>query len=230
VSGATKIEAPPGGFDVAILDPPWRYDNWTDANNGAAVSAYSTMSTDDIAELPVRDWMAPDSLLACWATWPKLRDATDVLAAWGADYITGLPFVKVSASGAPHPGTGFWVRGATEMLLMARFGQPKRPPPPCGLLLPGPDRDASWAKAWDRGEVALWGRRMAHSRKPDSIHEWLGQVGEHRLEAFARRKVDGWTCWGGDLGVLLTADGPVACEVDAGDPGTLDLFATGEGC
>lgn len=42
-----------GLYRAILADPPWAYQNWTDARNGAASSAMSCMEAEDIAAIPV---------------------------------------------------------------------------------------------------------------------------------------------------------------------------------
>lgn len=83
---------PTGEFDVALADPPWNYQNWTDAKNGAADSAFETLSVEDIAALgtDLDRLFAPNSALCLWTTFPKLREGLYVMAAWNFKYITAL--------------------------------------------------------------------------------------------------------------------------------------------
>ncbi len=81
---------PEGEFDICLSDPPWNYQNWTDAKHGAADSAFETLSVEDIASLPVQDFMAENSALALWTTCPKLKQGLYVLESWGYEYKTVL--------------------------------------------------------------------------------------------------------------------------------------------
>lgn len=115
-----------------LADPPWRYGNWSDAKNGAAASAYTmgTMADHDIAALPVASWAAPDCVLACWGTWPKLDVAMRCIASWGFRHVTAIPWVKYlpCAHGEPaiRRGVGFWSMAASEILLISVRGEPRR--------------------------------------------------------------------------------------------------------
>ena len=46
--------------------------------------------------------------------------------------------------------------------------------------------------------------RAAHSVKPEQIAERIEQMFPHhpKIELFARRQRDGWTCWGNELSDL----------------------------
>ena len=42
-------------YKTIIADPPWGYQNWSERKNGAAQAIYSTMSIDDLCEMPVSE-------------------------------------------------------------------------------------------------------------------------------------------------------------------------------
>lgn len=183
---------------LVIADPPWGYDNFGAAKHGAVRAHYPTMSIAEIAQLPVSHWAEDGSILALWATWPKLVEAFAVLEGWGYSYVTGFPWVKVvPSSGEIKTGIGFWTQSTSEVLLIARRGKivREKQPPVMGL-------------ATGDFERVLWHGIKKHSQKPQSIHEWLGAlIPGPKLELFARRRTPGWLCLGYDLGWALTSRG-----------------------
>ena len=175
---------PIDGFRVILADPPWSYTQQTKRLNGTTESHYKTMGAEAIAALPVADIAADDAVLLLWTTWPFLATALDIISHWGFTYTTGLPWIKVSDVGTefdgtvkvkPRTGVGFWFRGATEPLLLAKRGKPARSGVP-----------------WD----GILSDRNVHSRKPDSVYEMAECLGSPRIELFARRRRDGWTSIG----------------------------------
>lgn len=117
-----------GTYRTMIVDPPWAYSSGR--VNGAAECHYPTMTIAELAALPVGDLAAPDAVLLLWATWPLLPDALALIAAWGFSYVTGMPWIKLAGDPerdlwgevryTPQYGAGFWVRGCTEPILIAR--------------------------------------------------------------------------------------------------------------
>jgi N6-adenosine-specific RNA methylase IME4 len=180
-----------------LADPPWHYRNFTDAVHGAASSAYATMDTRSIAEIPAAMWAEDDAVLALWGTWPLLPDALAVMAAWGFAFVTGCPWVKTSpSSGEIRTGIGFWWQSASELLLIGRRGRPTISRFPILAYLEGEPR-AFYAP-----------RGREHSRKPPGVHEWLERKAPGpRLELFATQAREGWTCWGDSLGQTLSPHG-----------------------
>jgi len=176
---------PSGQFGVIIADPPWSYER--SGVQGAAALHYPTMTDEDIYSLPVAEIASPDAVLLLWATWPKLTEAMRVVSAWGFEYVTGMPWIKIQKCHPtlwgewdmkPQYGTGFWVRGASEPILICRRGKVSPP---------------------QNGFVGLIAPNIRHSRKPDSLHEYAEALPGPRLELFARRPRDGWTVWGNEV-------------------------------
>lgn len=173
-------------YGVIIADPPWLYRN---GGNGAADAHYPTMSIDRLCSLPVSQFAAENSVLLLWTTWPQLSDAIcKLVPAWGFEYVTGFPWVKVydppmcdlfgDFVAFPTWGTGAWVRGCSEPILICRRGNAKAP-------------EVSW--------LGIISERMMHSRKPESLHEYAETLPGPYLELFARRKRLGWDAWGDEV-------------------------------
>lgn len=106
-------------YGVIYADPPWRYDDATP--NRAVENHYPTMSNEEICALPVP--AADDCVLYLWATAPKLREALEVMEAWGFNYRTHAIWDKVKI------GMGYWFRGQHELLLIGTRGDVRTPPP-----------------------------------------------------------------------------------------------------
>lgn len=175
---------PTDGYGVILADPPWEYTQRSSRLNGTTEDHYGTMGIDEIAALPVEDVAADDAVLMLWTTWPFLQDAFGIMKAWGFEYVTGLPWIKVDsvhtdfdgkANFKPSYGVGFWVRGCSEPILIGRRGKPRI----------------------DRTNlVGLLSENAAHSRKPAKVHELAERFGSPRLELFGRRREPGWTVLG----------------------------------
>jgi len=176
-------------YGVILADPPWQYGQ-RGANSprfrGTTDRHYATMPTDAIAALPVGEYAADDSILLLWATWPFLADALRVIEAWGFHFTTGLPWVKAThlvcdADGVgftPRKGVGYWFRGCTEPLLMAKRGSPVRYTVPFDGILAD---------------------RTRHSEKPVEIYDMAESWDGPYLELFARDEREGWDSVGDQL-------------------------------
>ncbi len=173
-------------YGVILADPPWSYSN--SGTRGAALNQYQTMTDQDIIDLPIGDLAAHDCVLLMWATWPKLNEAClPAIKSWGFDYVTGFPWVKVTEVSktlfgaleikVPY-GVGFWARGTSEPLLIAKRGNPSPPP---------------------NGFIGLLSPNLYHSRKPDSVYHYAEALPGPYLELFARRPRPGWDVFGNEV-------------------------------
>lgn len=160
-----------GTFPVIYVDPPWRYD-FAASSTRQIENHYPTMHLDDIKALSVP--AADDAVLLMWATSPKLREAFEVLDAWGFTYVTSMVWVK------DRIGMGYYARSRHELLLIAKRG-----------ALPVPDPE-------DRPDSVIEAPLGKHSEKPDAVYEIIEHMYplHRKVELFARRARDGWAAWG----------------------------------
>ncbi|MBO6241974.1 MAG: adenine methyltransferase [Butyrivibrio sp.] len=171
-------------YSVIYCDPPWRYAVWSDKGKGkAAENHYPTMKLEDICRLPVADIAAEDAALFMWATFPNLKEAFDVIDAWGFEYKT-VAFVwakQNKKSDSLFWGMGYWTRANAEVCLLATKGHPKR--------------------VSRKVHQVIISHIEEHSKKPsetrDRILELMGEV--PRVELFARQKTPSWDIWGNEL-------------------------------
>jgi N6-adenosine-specific RNA methylase IME4 len=99
------------------------------------------------------------------------------MAAWGFTYKSSSTWVKDKA------GTGYWVRGIVEHLLIGRRGDVPAPAP--GDQFPG----------------VIEAPRGRHSEKPDVFAEHIQRLFPNvpKLEMFAREARPGWDVWGNEV-------------------------------
>jgi N6-adenosine-specific RNA methylase IME4/ParB-like chromosome segregation protein Spo0J len=172
-----ELVAPVGKFALLLADPPWQYD-FAETDNRQIENQYATMTVEEICQLepPSRD----DCMLFLWATAPKLREALQVIDAWGFEYKTHAIWDKQKI------GMGYWFRGQHELLLVATRGDVS--PPEQSLRVPSLFSSA----------------RTGHSEKPACVYEMLEAMfpelsEETRCEMFARQRRDGWAAWGNEV-------------------------------
>lgn len=189
-------------FRTILADPPWKYANFGQKKHGAARAHYPTMTLEQLGEIPLQKWAGEDSVLALWATWPKLDQAFRLLELWGCSFVSGFPWVKTTpSSGEIRCGIGFWTQSASELVLLAR----------CGAL--AREEDAPHVRGILVGEDRQFYAPIGeHSAKPLGIHEWLeATLPGPRLELFGRAPRDGWEVWGNELGFELGPWGVRPC-------------------
>ncbi len=167
-----------GNYDIIYADPPWRYD-FAIAKSVKIENHYPTMSIEELKAMRVP--ASKDCILFLWATAPKLKEAMDLIEAWGFTYKTNAVWDK------KRIGMGFWFRVRHELLLVATKG--KVSPPDNKTLI----------------ESIIEIKRSVHSRKPpyirEKISEWFPT--KTKLEMFARpdglfveQEFAGWHVWG----------------------------------
>jgi N6-adenosine-specific RNA methylase IME4 len=160
-------------YGVLYADCPWRYDNVPVGDVArAAEQHYPTMPLDDIKALPVP--AADDCVLFLWATVPLLPEAIEVMRAWDFTYKSSSTWVKDKI------GTGYWVRGQVEHLLIGVRGDVPSPAP--GQQYP----------------AVIEAPRGRHSEKPDIFADEIVRLFPNvpKLEMFARQARPGWDVWG----------------------------------
>jgi len=176
------MKLPDGKFAVIVADPPWNWRAWSSRGEGRSASRhYDVMSLDDIMAMPVEDIAADDCALFLWATSPMLPQAIEVMDAWGFTYKTvAFMWIKVALSGRPMTGMGYWTQQNAEFVLLGTRGRPRR-------------KSASV-------HSVVMERRGRHSEKPEAVQERIEELLDGPYcELFARRRRDGWTCWGNEL-------------------------------
>jgi N6-adenosine-specific RNA methylase IME4 len=191
-------DLPQKHFGAILADPPWHFrartalqSNWTSRRD--VEKHYAVMGSDDIAALPVKNLAAPDAHLFLWTTGPALRQAFDIIEAWGFRYsAVGFTWVKMrrsydarqlrivpTADHDLHVGLGLTTRKNAEFCLLGRRGSARR-------------------LAKDVREIILSPVRE-HSRKPDEVYARIeAYCAGPYLDLFSRQSRPGWTTWGNE--------------------------------
>lgn len=184
-------------YQIIYADPPWKY--YSDRpcfeidpithNRGGASSKYSTMSLANLAKLPIANLTSDTCALFLWATFPKLPEACTIIGKWGFDYKTcAFVWIKTNVNSMGlFWGMGRYTRANAELCLLATKAIPKRISASVHQVIMSPVQK--------------------HSRKPvitrDLIIQLLGDL--PRIELFARYEVNGWDCWGDEVGETAMA-------------------------
>jgi N6-adenosine-specific RNA methylase IME4 len=113
-------------YRTIVADPPWEMARGSDyswregkASGERQQLDYGTMTTDEIAGLPVGSWADKDAHLFVWTTHRHLEATFAIVRAWGFGYVCTLTWCK-----QPHgwgPGGAF--QSTTEFVLYARRGK-----------------------------------------------------------------------------------------------------------
>jgi N6-adenosine-specific RNA methylase IME4 len=123
---------------------------------------------------------AKDCVLFLWVTVPFLEHAFAVMKAWGFTYKSSYVWVKIG-----NPATGYWNKGAHELLLIGTRGH-----------VPAPAPGTQWSSV-------IEAEKGAHSVKPgkalemiESYYPNLPKIELHR-RGLARA---GWDAWRNEVG------------------------------
>ena len=189
MSEANRLDSLVGlsGFRCIVADPPWR--PLLHANNPRRATVdkagpqkhYPTMLLGDLLSMKVPS--AKQCHLYLWTLTQYVDWGYAVARAWGfKEIVTMLTWAK------PGVGVGRFMCN-TEHVLVCRKGP--RAGNPFGL---GgrytPATHGTWFN-WPRGR---------HSEKPEAFQTMVETMSPGpRLELFARRKREGWTCWGNEV-------------------------------
>ena len=146
------------------------------------------MSIEELCVLPVSEIAEKDCVLFLWATFPQLKEALQLIKAWGFQYKT-VAFVWLKTNRKADTwfyGLGFGTRGNAEICLLATKGHPKRKAANIHQLIISPVE--------------------AHSKKPDAAREKItALMGDlPKIELFARKESPGWDIWGNEVKSSIT--------------------------
>jgi N6-adenosine-specific RNA methylase IME4 len=170
-------------FGTILADPPWQFQNRTGkvAPEHKRLSRYSTMTLEEICELPVERIAGDPAHLYLWVPNALLPDGLEVMRRWGFRYVSNIVWHKVRKDGGSDGrGVGFYFRNVTELLLFGVRGKNARTLPP------------------GRSQVnMIQSRKREHSRKPDEQYEIIENCSyPNRIELFSRGARKGWEVWG----------------------------------
>lgn len=163
-------------YNIIYADPPWDIKKIQRRVRPNQVEMdYSTMSVKEIKDLPVKDILEENSVCFLWTIQKYLKDAFDVLDAWGFKYQRTITWDKQNGL------CFFGFHHRTEFLLFGYRGKiemyPKR-------------------KAFP---TIVQCKTDKHSKKPQIFRDLISPFGSKKIELFAREKTEGWDVWGNEV-------------------------------
>jgi len=169
-----RLANEPEKYPVILADPAWEYD-FAQSSTRKIDNQYLPTSLSDMQRL--KPPSADNCVMFMWATNPKLREAFELIDAWGFTYKTNMAWVKDKI------GMGYYARQKHELVLIATKGN---------IQLPAENK---------RPESVFCAARAKHSEKPEIIYELIEQMYPEykKYEMFARSKRDGWDAWGDEI-------------------------------
>jgi len=169
-------------YNIIHADPPWNYRNKNTGGSmqSGAAAKYSTLTVEELCQLPVKLVADRNSVLFLWVTVPLLPEGLRVMEAWGYKYKTTLFWRKKMSL-----GMGFWFRGQVECLLFGIRGKVR------AFRCQEPNFIQSQA--------------LKHSEKPEEFRELIERATSNsieqprKLELFGRQPREGWDVIGNDI-------------------------------
>jgi len=161
-----------GQFDIIVIDPPWMYDREYDPASSRIASPYPEMMQEELLKikLPAKE----DCILWLWTTNTFMRDAYELIEAWGFAPKTILTWNKVNL------GVGYYLRNVTEHCILAVKGSP------------------IWTNKTHT--TLINEKRTKHSAKPEAFYKLVDEICYgSKLDYFARKKREGWSVYGDEI-------------------------------
>lgn len=212
-------------FDVVLMDPSWEYTNKKTggSHQSGAAQKYPTIPLHVMKGMPIRDILAKNCVGAMWCTTPMGKDPYELLEAYGFRYKTELYWHKVG-----RKGTGYWLRGEVEKLLIGIRGNVKAWRHNLANWVDHPSSDLK-TRFGDRiDELRVQGLdaisddlqllfdlalgvtgieatpTQPHSRKPPAVRDLLTALtpGARRAELYATERAEGWESFGLEIDPL----------------------------
>ena len=212
-------------FGLIAADPPWPFKDRLPGPGRGAAKHYQCLTVSEIMRFPLPK-IADDSLLFLWRVASMQQEALDVARFWGFTVKSEITWVKtprtlnidqiVRRARRRLKGSGLqWDEEAlAEQCVEIAMAQARR-------VRIGMGRTARNAHEvcliCTRGHPAIhdhsigsviYAPRLEHSRKPEELQDLAGKMAGPvpKLEVFARRYRDGWTCIGDELPAAQAAE------------------------
>lgn len=171
---------PTNKYNIIVIDPPWDIKKLTHkARPNQTTMDYSTLSIEEIKELPISSIADDECLCFLWTIQKYLYDSKEILESWGFNLLLTMVWEKTYGRSAGMPLYGF--RWNAEFILVGYNTKPplwpKRP------LIP----------------AVFQAENIRHSQKPDKFYKMVESFGEKRVDIFARKQRDGWDVWGNEV-------------------------------
>lgn len=174
-------------FRCIVADPPWKFADKLPGRSRGAERHYRTLTVEEICRFPLPYLIAADCVLFLWRVASMQQAALDVARMWGFTVKSELIWLKKTPSGGRWFGMGRTLRAEHEVCLVATKGRPKV-------------KNHSTRTTFTTDVTGFSARVGRHSEKPDEFYKIVEDLCDGpRVELFARRQREGWTCLGDEL-------------------------------
>ena len=159
-------------YRIIYADPPWEFGS-AYRTPITGVLPYSTMTFNELKELPVDEISYSNSTLFLWTTDCHLPEALNLIEAWGFKFKTiAFNWLKKTVTGKNAFVMGNWTNKSSEICLLGIKGRPH-----------------VFVQSRKVRQLVEAVRRK-HSEKPDEVRDRIVELmgDEPRIELFARKK------------------------------------------
>ena len=175
-----QLTHPHKKYNLIVIDPPWKVKKIRNKQRPNQIEMdYPLMDNEEIKELPINEIAEENSYCFLWTTQKYLFQAKEILENWGFNHLLTMVWEKTYGVSAGMPLYGF--RWNAEFILVGTKGKkvmfPKR------KLIPS----------------VFQAENIRHSEKPQLFYDLISQLGEKRIDLFARKKRHGWDVWGNEV-------------------------------
>jgi N6-adenosine-specific RNA methylase IME4 len=220
-------------YRVIVADPPYGFSDhltMTPTKRGAG-SNYSTLSVDDLKNLPVKNLADDDAILALWCPSSLIPEGLDIMKAWGFCFKQTHVWVKTKQEPLKllykelnkefGVGGGLFPRTFIDRIVpiikeyeanleedILAFGMGRLFRQTHEMVLIG-TRGKIYNHLENKSQRSVhFFPATKHSTKPEHLQYMLELMfpGQNSLELFARRNISGWTCCGNECPSTLNQD------------------------
>lgn len=186
-------------FRVVCADPAWPFKDKLPEERGV-FHQYKTLASGvrdimHVAEVRsgrlylMNQPIADDAILFLWRVETMLRDALDVIDAWGFEYKTEGIWLKKTRNGLRWFGMGHTLRAEHEAFMVAKRGN---------FQVTSHSERSTFVTDLDAAGISA--KCEGRSDKPERFYGIVESLsGGPYLELYARRQRPGWTCIGDEI-------------------------------
>lgn len=190
-------------YQIILADPCWKMSDSLKMNpdiKRGASSHYQTMSLNELKEIKVNELADPDGcILVMWVVSSMLEEGMELMKYYGFKQKQTLVWVKNKKEEnlkkvlIKNPKLG---DSCLSMGLGRLFRQSHE------ICLIGTNNTKIYKQIKNKSQRSvIFFPNSGHSVKPEELHKRLSLLlpESKKIELFARRKVDGWTCIGNEI-------------------------------
>ena len=209
-------------FQVIVADPPFSFSDKLQmgAVKRGAQSQYKTMTIKQICDIKVKDIVDNGAILALWVPSSLLKSGLEIMAAWGFRHTQTYVWVKTKKiplsvlikelfKGALRRQdkslSKIKLEGFIESFNLNKvlsFGMGRLFRQTHEMCLIGINDNSIYKHLKNKSQRSVsFASNMKHSQKPNSLQESLELMfpDANKIELFARKQRQGWTCLGNEV-------------------------------